>query len=107
MAQFLPGSLIHGIVEHWESPQPAPADKKSVSDAPDPSSPYHLSYSAAASAPGHDTSEVAVCATLITPAMDAMTDPRAFFGADGASKYRHVTAVPKQPRPDRRAPRVA
>ena len=78
MAQFLPGGLIHGIMEHWESSQPAPADKKSIGDAPGPSSPYHPSYSATASAPGHDTSEVAVCVALITPAIDAMTDPGVF-----------------------------
>ena len=47
-------------------------------------------------------------AALITPAIDAMTDPRAFFGADGASNYHHVTTVPKQSRrPDRRALGVA
>ena len=34
-------------------------------------------------------------AALITPAIDAMTDPRAFFGADGASNYHHVTTILK------------
>jgi len=89
-------------MEHGKNSQSAPADKNSVGDTP--SSPYHLLYSAAASAPDHDISEVAVRAALTTPTIDAMTDPRAVFGADGASKYHHVTTAPKQPRRPDSAP---
>ena len=95
-------SVYHKLasdMEHGESSQPAPADTKSVGDVPGPSSPYHFSYTAAASAPDHDTLEAAVRAALTTPVIDAMTDPQAFLGADGVSKY-------QSRRPDRRAPRA-
>jgi hypothetical protein len=81
-------------MEHGENSQSAPADKKSVGDTPGPSSPYHLSYTAAASAPGHDISEAAVHATLTIPAIDAMTDPWAFFGGGRSLEIQPLQSSP-------------